>query len=155
MTLKHSVACCFLTHNHTDALSEILDRCLKVYSEYEIDICIYDDSDDDSTKNLIYDLINKGATNLFYIDAHEAQTGDDKYLLAIQGYGLPKAYDYIWPSKDRVCFDEAFIKRVRNAIEEGHDAVVGALSSYRDTLPVVLTVAVVFRDSSTARTDRI
>ena len=129
--MKYSVACCYLTHNHTDALSEILDRCLNVYSKYEIDICVYDDSDDDSTKDLINGYIDQGATNLYYIDAHAAKTGDDKYLLAIQGYGLPKTYDYIWPSKDRVCFDEPFISKLRSAIDEGHDAVVGSFEYAR------------------------
>ncbi len=51
--------------------------------------------------------------------------------MVIQGFGLPKAYDYIWPSKDRVCFDEPFIKILRSAIEEGHDAVVGAFEYAR------------------------
>ncbi len=126
MILKYSVACCYLTHNHTDALSEILSRCLKLYADHGIDIYILDDSDDQATEELICDHIRNGADNLFYVDAHAAKNGDDKYLLAIRGYGLEKEYDYIWPSKDRVCFDEPFISSLCSAIDEGHDVIVGA-----------------------------
>ena len=124
--MKYSVAVCYLTHNHVEALSEVLGRCQQLYAGYEIDICIFDDSDDNSTKDLISDLVEHGATNLFYIDVHGVSGSDEKYLKVISGYGLPKDYDYIWPSKDRVCFDEKFISWLRPAIEDGHDVIVGA-----------------------------
>ena len=107
-------------------MKEILDRCLKAYCSYGIDICICDDSDDDKTKELIEGYISEGATNLFYVGTPKGFTGDLKYLRIIQGYYLPKQYDYIWPCKDRVCFDESFVGKIRSSIEEGHDAVIGA-----------------------------
>lgn len=124
--MKHSVACCFLTHDHSDAMKDILDKCLKIYADNKIDICIYDDSNDSKTYELIDSYIQAGADNLFYIDAHCALNGDHKYLLVVQGYNLPKEYDYIWPCKDRVCFAESFIKSIRTAIEEDHDVILGA-----------------------------
>ena len=129
--MEYSVACCFLTHDHTDALKEILDKCLKTYADHNIDICIYDDSTNDDTSSLIAEYTEKGADNLFYVDAHDATGGNHKYLLVLQGYGLPKDYDYIWPCKDRVCFGEEFISRLRDAINEGHDVVQGAFEYAR------------------------
>ena len=124
--MKISIACCYLTHNHVDAMREVLDRCLTIYAAHGIDICIYDDSDDDSTKNLVSSIISKGASNLYYVDAHGALNGDHKHLMLLQGYGLPKDYDYIWPCKDRVCFDESFIAELCNALDEDPDVILGA-----------------------------
>ena len=123
--MKYSVACCFLTHNHPDIVEEILTRCLKVYAEHGIDICVYDDSDDYKTGQVVEKFIFEGAANLFYVDIHTAVNGDHKYCLILQGYGLPRDYDYIWPCKDRVCFDASYINRICTAIDEGHDVVMG------------------------------
>jgi len=124
--MKNSIACCYLTHNHVEAMSEVLDRCLTTYATHGIDICIYDDSDDDSTKNMVSSIISNGASNLYYIDAHAAISGDHKHLMILQGYGLPKDYDYIWPCKDRVCFDEPFIVELCKAIDKDHDVIIAA-----------------------------
>ena len=123
--MKYSIACCLLTHNHPEILKEILDRCLRVYSDHGIDICIYDDSEDDFTKNIIEQYISEGASNLYYIDIHNAVNGDHKYYLLMQGYGLPREYDYIWPCKDRVCFEGRYLDALCAAIDEGHDVVIG------------------------------
>ncbi len=123
--MKYSIVCCFLTHNHPDIVKEILDRCLKTYVDYGVDICIYDDSDDDATKHVVENYIHEGALNLFYIDIDIAKNGDHKYYLVMQGYGLPKNYDYIWICKDRVCFDSSYVNSLCTAIEEGHDVVLG------------------------------
>lgn len=94
--MKYSIACCFLTHNHPDIVKDILDKCLKIYANFGVDIFFYDDSDDDATKQIAEKKISEGASNLFYIDVHSAINGDHKYYLILQGYGLPKDYDYIW-----------------------------------------------------------
>ena len=124
--MKNSIACCYLTHNHVEAMSEVLDRCLTTYAAHGIDICIYDDSDDDSTKNMVSSIISNGASNIYYVDAHWALSGTHKHLRVLQGYGLPKDYDYIWPCKDRVCFGEPFLEDLCKAIDEGHDVIIGA-----------------------------
>ena len=123
--MKYSVACCLLTHNHPDILKEILDKCLHIYLEYGVDICIYDDSDDFSTKEIVADYISDGASNLYYVDLHDGMNGDHKLYLLLQGYGLPKDYDYIWPCKDRICFDASYLDRLCASIDEGHDVIIG------------------------------
>lgn len=129
--MNYTLACCFLTHNHCDVVAEILDRCLQSYAAHSIDILICDDSDDDSTKDLTLKLISEGASNLYYIDCHEALNGDHKFLLLMQGKLLPKKYDYIWPSKDRVCFDDIFIDDLCKSIDEGHDVIIGMCEEAR------------------------
>ena len=129
--MKYSVACCLLTHNHPDIVKEILDRCLDIYSDHGVDICIYDDSGDCSTKELIADYISDGALNLYYVDICNAINGDHKFYLLLQGYGLPKEYDYIWPCKDRICFGASYMDRLCASIDEGHDVVIGYNESTR------------------------
>ena len=122
--MKYSVACCFLTHNHPSVMREILDISIKEYYNHQIDVLIYDDSDDDSTKEIVK-RFQKDFNNLFYIDAHIALNGDHKHLLVLQGYGLPKDYDYLWVCKDRVCFSSSYLDRLCSSIDEGHDVILG------------------------------
>lgn len=121
--MKKTVACCYLTHNHRDTVEEILGRCLAEYAEHGIDICVYDDSDDDNTKAYTESVIAEGADNLFYIDAHEVNDGSEKMLMVLKGDGLPKKYDYIWPVKDRVCFTGSCLDRLCEALEKEYDVI--------------------------------
>ena len=123
--MNHTLACCFLTHNHSEVVMEVLDQCLQSYAAHSIDILICDDSDDDYTKNLTLKYMSEGASNLYYIDAHAAVNGDHKYLLLMNGSFLPKNYDYIWPCKDRVCFCDSFLDDLCKAVDEGHDVIMG------------------------------
>lgn len=122
--MKYSLACCFLTHNHFDTMKEILDKCLTTYAEHQIDIYICDDSDDDSTKNQVDNYIHNGATNLYYIDNHNATTGDHKLLLLLQEQTLPRQYDYIWVCKDRMCFSSSYLDRLVYDVDAGHDVII-------------------------------
>lgn len=101
--MNNDIAVCYLTHNHPDVINQILPIVMDIYASYGIDILVYDDSDDDKTLNIVNSFINEGHDNLYYVDAHCALNGNDKMLLLLKGFGLPKPYKYIWPSKDR-CF---------------------------------------------------
>ncbi len=123
--MKNSLVCCYLTHNHPDIVLSVLEHSLKIYADHGIDVCIYDDSDDDTTKTIVDGFVERGATNLYYIDAREAEGGDQKLYLIMNGYRLPKDYDYIWPVKDRVCFESTYIDRLCAKIDEDHDVILG------------------------------
>ncbi len=129
--MKYSLACCYMTHNHPEVIEEILSRSIKDYADHGIDICICDDSDDDKTANLIKDYQSQGFNNLHYVDSHRALDGSHKYLLVIQGDLLPKEYDYIWISKDRVCFSSSYLDKLCTEIDEGHDIIIGTNEAQR------------------------
>ncbi len=121
--MKKSIACCYLTHNHPDIVKDILQRSVRDYAEHDIDICVYDDSDDEKTKEIVDSFKKEGHNNLHYIDAHIALHGDDKMRLVLQGYALPKEYDYIWPCKDRTCFSSDILDRLCELTEDSPDLI--------------------------------
>ncbi len=129
--MKYSVALCYLTHNHPDVIREVFDNSLNAYSSHGIDVFVYDDSDDEQTRNIVCEYIEKGYENLYYVDAHGVEGGDHKYLLVMQGAGLPKDYDYIWPCKDRVYFSSAYLDRLCEALDEDNDVVMGLSEDVR------------------------
>lgn len=112
------IACCHLTHNHPDVVEQILGLILEDYNSHGIDICIYDDSDNDDTRTVVDNFINSGAGNLFYVDIHGVKGADDKYLHIAMGVGLPKKYDYIWPCKDRTFFRGASLDKLEQLCNE-------------------------------------
>ena len=136
--MKSSVALCYLTHNHPDVIQEVFENALDEYRSHGIDVFIYDDSDDDKTKELTVEYMAKGYENLYYVDAHGLVNGDHKYLVVIKGAGLPKEYDYIWPCKDRVWFSGNFLDKLCEGMDEGNDVVFGLSEDSRwETLSCV------------------
>ena len=123
--MKYSVACCYLTHNHPDIVKEVFDKSLQPYADHGIDVCICDDSDNLATKTLVEEYVNKGYTNLYYVDMHEAKHASHKLILVFKGDNLPKDYDYLWICKDRVCFTNSYLEKLCTAIDEGHDVIMG------------------------------
>ncbi len=123
--MKNSLACCYLTHDHPDLLDRVLGHSVDVYKDCGIDICVFDDSEGDETKRIVENYITGGASNLYYIDAHEAENGNHKLFLVMNGYGLHKDYDYIWPVKDRLCFEPSFLKKICAAIDLDPDVILG------------------------------
>ena len=129
--MKYSVACCYLTHDHPDIINKTLESSLPALSENGIDVCVYDDSSDEVTKSIVYRFIEEGYRNLYYVDIHKAIHGNHKMLLLLQGFGLPRKYDYIWPIKDRIIFNSACIGRLRKTIDRGYDVIQIADESQR------------------------
>ena len=123
--MKNSLVCCYMTHDHPDIMETVLKNSLNSYAEHDIDVCVYDDSEDHRTDEIVRGYINNGAHNLYYVDAGKARGGNGKLYLIMNGYGLPKDYDYIWPTKDRVYFDGTYLDRLCEKIDEDHDVVLG------------------------------
>lgn len=123
--MKNSLVCCYLTHDHPDIMATVLKNSLNSYAEHDIDVCVYDDSEDHRTEEIVRGYINNGAQNLYYVDARKARGGNGKLYFVMNGYGLPKDYDYIWPIKDRVYFEGTYLDRLCEKIDEDHDVVLG------------------------------
>ncbi len=123
--MKNSLACCYLTHDHADILDKVLEHSIKAYSERRIDICIYDDSGNEDTKAVVEKYIEEGFDNIYYIDIHKARNANHKLFLIMNGEGLPKDYDYIWPTKDRQCFEPQFLDRLCEMIDQDPDVIIG------------------------------
>lgn len=123
----NKIVCCQLTHNHPEVVDQILNLIISDYDSHGIDICIYDDSDDDKTLKVVEKYVSSGATNLYYVDAHGVMGADDKYLHIIMQAGLPKEYDYIWPCKDRTFFRGTALEQLEKMCYENiYDVIMFA-----------------------------
>ncbi|MBO4905253.1 MAG: glycosyltransferase family 2 protein [Lachnospiraceae bacterium] len=124
--MKNRVACCYLTHEHPDVISEVLGHICGEYGKKGIDIYIYDSSAGDETGKIVAEYAAKGLCGLYYIEAGSfggRDGGNDKYLHVLRGDGLNGHYDYIWPTKDRCWFEGETLDRICEAIDEDHDIV--------------------------------
>lgn len=121
--MKYKVACCLMTHNHPDVLEDVLKRALTAYAEHGIDLCVCDDSDDETIRGMVDERVKAGADNLLYIDMHGVVNGDAKLLRILHAPDALAGYDYIWPCKDRVCFSNEVLDRLCSTIENGYDVI--------------------------------
>ena len=116
-TDENEIALCYLTHNHPDVISQILPLIADEYNTLGIDILVYDDSDDTATLDFVTSF-SKEHTNVYYVDSHIVESGDDKMLHLLKGFGLNKSYKYIWPSKDRCFFSGKTLNDAVNACKQ-------------------------------------
>lgn len=115
-----NVAMCIPTYNRANVVEDTLSRGIENYQKFGIDVYYYDSSEDDSTKLVVQKYIDKGYSNIYYIKVPE---GESKHAMFYSGMGLNKRYEYIWPVKDRVWFEEPTLKEIETAMNEKMDAI--------------------------------
>lgn len=123
-----NVAMCIPTYNRAEVVEDTLSRGIEGYAKYGIDLYYYDGSDNDETRKVVEKYINMGYHNIKYM-----AFADDinRAAMIFSGKGLNKEYDYIWPVKDRVWFEEPTLRAVEKAMEQGYDVIfLGVLWSY-------------------------
>lgn len=118
-----SIAMCIFTHNHPNTVWNVLAKTGLNYYLHGVDVYIYDSSEGDETKEIVASWINKGYTNLYYVEAKGLGLGDKMSALS-RGEGLAKHYDYVWPSKDRSIWPKEAMDAVREHIAECPDIML-------------------------------
>ncbi len=117
-----SIAMCYFTHNHPNTIWGVLNRTCLNYYLHKVDIYIYDSSEGEETREIVESWMNRGYTNLYYVEARGLQLGE-KMLALSRGEGLAKHYDYVWPSKDRTIWPKQTLDAVREHIVEYPDII--------------------------------
>lgn len=115
-----SIAMCIFTHNHPNTIWGVLEGTCLNYYLHGVDVYVYDSSEGEETKEIVVSWMNKGYTNLYYINA-KGLTVEDKMIAISKGYGLARKYDYIWPSKDWTVWSKETMDAVREHIAEYPD----------------------------------
>jgi len=114
------VAMCIPTYNRAEVVEDTLGKGIEGYAKMGIDLYYFDSSPDDSTKKVVEKYINSGYSNIHYVAVAD---GENKGALYFSGEGLEKKYDYIWPVKDRVWFEEPALVAIEGAMREGFDVI--------------------------------
>lgn len=114
------IAMCMFTHNHPDTVVQVLAATCLNYYLHGVDVYYYDSSEGDETEKIVRAWINKGYTNLYYVNVKGLML-KDKWIAVSKGEGLAKRYDYIWPSKDRTIWPKETLDAVREHIVEYSD----------------------------------
>lgn len=130
MSQNSSIAFCIPTYNHPDVIQDVIGRMAETYKKYQVDIYVYDSSENDATQEAVTVFIDQGFDHIFYIRLASSLSVDEKLLLIFSGYGWKKQYDYIWPAKDRAYFTEQTLKIVVREIQDPYDAIFLVTGDY-------------------------
>ena len=112
---------CMPTCNRSECIDRVLKEELEILKKTDIDICIYDSSDNDDTERLVSDYQHRGYQNLFYRQVDHAIHPNRK------AYGIFKeaeqmGHDYVWLIHDHTyCNDEKGLLNIMEALSEGYD----------------------------------
>ena len=112
---------CMPTCNRSECIDRVLKEELEILKKTDIDICIYDSSDNDDTERLVSDYQHRGYQNLFYRQVDHAIHPNRK------AYGIFKeaeqmGHDYVWLIHDHTyCNDEKGLLNIMEALSKGYD----------------------------------
>lgn len=119
MSVKFCV--CVPTCNRSACIERVLDEELGILRRTGIDICIYDSSSNDDTKQLVSNYQCRGYSNLFYKHIDYTVHPNKKACLIFKE-AEKTGYDYIWMIHDHTyCSDERGLLYILEALSEGYD----------------------------------
>lgn len=132
----NQLAIVYLTHNHSETVEDVLKQCLDLYKQNEIDVYYYDSSDNSVTQNICEKYRDVyGYHNLYYCRAEKGYTFDEKLLDIFSGrFKFEKKYKYIWPIKDRDCFQGELLHEVQRLLQ-GNYGIIYLGITRRDIYP--------------------
>lgn len=112
---------CMPTCNRSACIERILKEELELFRRTGIDLCIYDSSNKDDTKQLVSDYQCKGYGNLYYKQI-DYSVHPNKKAYRIFREAERTGYDYIWMIHDHTyCSDEKGLRSILQALEAGYD----------------------------------
>lgn len=121
--MEKEIAYCIPTYNNSETIEEVVGSVGYLYKQNNIDIYIYDSSDNYETYWIVKHLTEQGMDNLYYVKIDSSVDVDEKLIMIFQGYGLRYKYKYLWMVKDRVSVHDAALGVVMNEINKDYDAI--------------------------------
>lgn len=111
------------TRNNAAGIESLMMCSLKTYRDFDIDVMIFDSSEDDNTQE-VTEKYMKTFDNLFYqrfdSDFNLAQKMDA--ILSCRYF--PSEYEYVWPIKDRNYVEAISLQAIFEEMESNPDAIV-------------------------------
>jgi len=120
------------TKDRSAMVKEVIDYESAYYKNYPIDLCYYDSSEDDFTKNVIEKANNIYEINIYYERVNPMLCLDYKIIEMFKLFSK-SSYDYFWLVNDSISISEEMIKRVIIATDEEYDLIRLPLSGSGNT----------------------
>lgn len=117
------IAMCIPTYNRSDCIEELLNICVSYYKKYNIDIYVFDSSEDRNTEFIIQN--NTYCKDVYYYSLKKELSdiplnfqGNYKVYMIYRFFANNEDYDYIWICGDRIRFHEIAVKVLLEIISE-------------------------------------
>lgn len=122
------LAVCIPTYNRPEVIEEFIESAINWYVENNVDIFIYDSSEDEKTESVVKCWQPK-YENLKYVRMDSTIHSNMKVYYIFEEFGTAGRYDYLWVCSDSIRWAPYVLDKVMASIEKGYDIII---PNYRD-----------------------
>ena len=110
-----------LTYNRKKEISLFLEKELNILKAANVDIYVYDSSENTDTENLTTAFQNTGFDNLYYIHMDSSMRANEKFYYVAEN--ADTRYEYIWITHDHTVFNGEALGYILEALKNDPDFV--------------------------------
>lgn len=119
---KKRIAICIPTYNRAEILYDTCSRIMDTVSEENVDVYIYDSSENSDSENILKKFNQKG--NFFYLSLPETTHSSEKLYNIYQDENIQSKYEYLWILADYLFFSKEIINTVMQKLHEKWDMLM-------------------------------
>lgn len=114
---------CIPTYNRSEAIERVLREEIQIMKKYDIDIIVFDSSENDKTRKKVEDYKARGYNNLFYYKFAKEIPSNVK-VYKIFKMMAKSDYEYIWLIHDHTICNENAVQHILYYLNENRDFYV-------------------------------
>lgn len=95
---------CVLTYNRSEAIKVFIDKEIEILNRNQVDLIVYDSSEDEETEEIVHSFINRGYSNLLYKRVDSIMKSNEKFYYVAAN--IDKKYEYVWITHDHTIFNK-------------------------------------------------
>lgn len=117
-----NILMCIPTRNRAEMVKEVLEYEIEYYKRCGVELCYYDSSDGEETREIIEEINAKYGVGIQYRKCDVALCLDYKLIEILKDFEKAD-YEYLWLVNDSISIKEEMIERVCQAAKEGYDLI--------------------------------
>jgi hypothetical protein len=131
---------CIPTYNRAAAVEDTLNFELDLLKKHDIDLYLFDSSEDDLTESMAEKLKNRGYQNLYYFRVDSLIPSNVKVYDIFERFGEILKYDYVWVIRDYTACTEDLLVAIENAMQQNADIIITTKDDLNETnKPEIIT----------------
>lgn len=127
---------CIPTKNRAKMVEEVLTFEVEYYRRYNIQLCYYDSSEDDTTSNVIKAVNEKYSLDIIYKKSNLDLCLDYKLIEILKDFEHME-YAYLWLINDSISIKEEMLKEINSLIDKEYDLIRLPLAGAGDIEDIV------------------